>query len=175
MVFWLPNYASLQLGAPANVAGSIVGKFWLGMFLGQVFVAWWVLRIGLRRLVVIAAVTTALGSIPLWGITAPTLLPIFALLWGVGNLSMMKSLLSFATTLVCAPDGRLVSGLLLGATLGTAISPAVSSLIVEWSQIRVVLICSTACHVAMLLLVVSSRRLQQTSTTTADGGDALAT
>ena len=174
MVFWLPNYASLQLGAASDVAGSIVGKFWLGMFLGQVFVAWWVLRVGLRRLVAIAAVTTALGSIPLWGITDPTLLPVLALLWGVGNLSMMKSLLSFATTLVAVPDARLVSGLLLGATLGTAVSPAVSSLLVEWTQIRVVLIVSTACHVVMLLLVLLSRRLQKSVAVAANNGDALA-
>jgi TsgA-like MFS transporter len=175
MVFWLPNYASLQLGASADVAGSIIGKFWLGMFLGQVFVAWWVLRIGLRRLVAVAAVTTALGSIPLWGILDPTLLPTLALLWGIGNLSMLKSLLSFATTMVPVPDARLVSGLLLGATLGTAISPAVSSLIAERTQIRVVLICSTACHVAMLLLVLFSRRLQQRVAVAADDGDALVT
>ena len=175
MLFWLPNYASLQLGASADVASSIVGKFWLGMFLGQVFVAWWVLRIGLRRLVAVAAVTTALGSIPLWSIPGPTLLPAIALLWGIGNLSMMKSLLSFATTMVPVPDARLVSGLLLGATLGTAISPAVSSLIVEGTQIRVVLICSTACHGVMLLLVFLSRRLQQRAAVAADDGEALVT
>ena len=175
MVFWLPNYASLQLGASADVAGSIVGKFWLGMFLGQAFVAWWVLRIGLRRLVVIAAGATALGSIPLWSTFDPALLPVIALLWGIGNLSMMKSLLSFATTLVPVPDARLVSGLLLGATLGTALSPAVSSLLVEWTQIRVVLICSTACHVAMLLLVLLARRLQKRIAVAADDGDALVT
>ena len=175
MLFWLPNYASLQLGASADVASSIVGKFWLGMFLGQVFVAWWVLRIGLRRLVAVAAVTTALGSIPLWSVPDPTLLPAIALLWGIGNLSMMKSLLSFATTMVPVPDARLVSGLLLGATLGTAISPAVSSLIVEGTQIRVVLICSTACHGVMLLLVFLSRRLQQRAAVAADDGEALVT
>jgi MFS transporter, TsgA protein len=175
MLFWLPNYASLQLGASPALAGSIVGKFWLGMFLGQVFVAWWVLRIGLRRLVAIAAVTTALGSIPLWSIVDPSVLPYLALLWGIGNLSMLKSLLSFATTMVRVPDARLVSGLLLGATLGTAISPAVSSLIVEWGPVRVVLICSTACHVAMLLLVLLARRLQRTAAVPAADGDALVT
>lgn len=175
MLFWLPNYASMQLSASPDVAGSIVGKFWLGMFLGQVFVAWWVLRIGLRRLVAIAAVTTALGSIPLWGVLDPTLLPVIALLWGIGNLSMMKALLSFATTFVSVPDARLVSGLLLGATLGTAISPAVSSLLVDWTDIRVVLICSTAAHMAMLMLVFLSRRLQQRAALGANDGDAVVT
>ncbi len=175
MLFWLPTYASRQLGASPALASSIVGQFWLGMFLGQAFVAWWVLRIGLRRLVAIAAVTTALSSIPLWCILDPRFLPYLALIWGIGNLSMMKSLLSFATTLVPLPDARLVSGLLLGATLGTAISPVVSSLIVGWAPVRVVLICSTACHLAMLLLVRSSRRLQRTAAVQAAGEDALVT
>jgi TsgA-like MFS transporter len=175
MVFWLPNYASLQLGASPDVGGSIVGKFWLGMFLGQMFVAWWVLRVGLRRLVAIAAITTAFGSIPLWGVFDPSFLPTLALLWGIGNLSMMKSLLSFGTTFVSVPDARLVSGLLLGATLGTALSPAVSSLLVEWTDIRVVLICSTACHVVMLLLVFLSRRMRQGTAVAANDGDALVT
>ena len=175
MLFWLPNYARVHLGAAPALAGSIVGKFWLGMFLGQVFVAWWVLRIGLRRLVAIAAVMTALGSIPLWSVLDPSVLPYLALLWGVGNLSMLKSLLSFATTMVPVPDARLVSGLLLGATLGTAISPAVSSLVVEWAPARVVLICSTACHVTMLLLVLLARRLQRAPALPAADGDALVT
>lgn len=175
LLFWLPNYVSLQLGAAPDLAGSIVGKYWLGMFLGQVFVAWWVLRIGLRRLVVIAAVATAFGSIPLWTIPEPNLLPYLALVWGVGNLSMLKTLLSFATTMVPVPDARLVSGLLLGATLGTAISPTVSSLIVEWAPMRVVLVCSTACHVTMFLLVLVARRLHAAAASGAGDGDALVT
>jgi MFS transporter, TsgA protein len=175
MLFWLPNYAHLQLGASAALAGSIVGKFWLGMFLAQVFVAWWVLRIGLRRLVAIAAVTTALGSIPLWSSHDPGVLPYLALIWGIGNLSMLKSLLSFATTMVRVPDARLVSGLLLGATLGTAISPAVSSLVVEWAPMKVVLICATACDVAMLMLVLLARRLQRTAAVPVADGDVLVT
>ena len=133
------------------------------------------INIGLRRLVAIAAVTTALGSIPLWSILDPSVLPYLALIWGIGNLSMLKSLLSFATTMVRVPDARLVSGLLLGATLGTAISPAVSSLIVEWGPVRVVLICSTACHVGMLLLVLLARRLQRTTAVPTAEGDVLVT
>jgi TsgA-like MFS transporter len=175
MLFWLPNYASLHLGASSALAGSIVGKFWLGMFLGQVFVAWWVQRIGLRRLVAIAAVTTAFGSIPLWTVLDPRLLPYFACVWGICNLSMMKSLLSFATTMVPMPDARLVSGLLLGSTLGTAMSPAVSSQIVEWAPLKAVLICSTTCHVTMFLLVLLSRRLQQPGKLSVYDGDASVT
>ncbi len=129
------------------------------MFLAQLFVAWWVLKIGVKRLAPIAAIMTACSSIPLWLVRDPNLLPYCALAWGIANLSLLKALLSFATTMVKVPDARLVSGLLLGATLGTAISPAVSSLIVTWADARVVLIFGTSCHVAMMLLVLLARRL----------------
>jgi TsgA-like MFS transporter len=159
IVFWLPNYAATMLGATREQAGALVGQFWLGMFLAQLFVAWWVLKIGVGRLAPIAAVMTACSSIPLWLVHDPALLPYCALAWGVANLSLLKALLSFATTMVKVPDARLVSGLLLGATLGTAISPAVSSLIVAGSDVHAVLIFGTCCHVAMMLLVLLARRL----------------
>jgi TsgA-like MFS transporter len=158
MLFWLPNYASTQLGATAEQAGAVVARFWQGMFAAQLFVAWWVLRLGLRRLVMIAAIMTAVGSIPLWSMRDAGLLPWLALAWGVANLSMLKATLSFATTLVEVPDARLVSALLLGATLGTALSPAVSSLVVAQAGVRTVLVASTACHLAMMALVLLARR-----------------
>lgn len=159
MLFWLPNHVATRLGVPAVVAGSLVGQFWLGMFLAQVFVAWWVFRVGLRRLVVLAATTTLLASIPLWIATDARWLQGLALLWGLANLSMLKVLLSFATTLVPVPGPRLVSVLLLGATLGTASSPALTSLVVELSDSHTVLVFSTGCYVALLLLVLLARRL----------------
>ena len=160
MLFWLPNYVSEKLGASATVAGSLVGQFWLGMFLAQLFVAWWVFRIGLQRLVVIAAVATVLGSIPLWTIANPSLLKVLALVWGLANLSMLKVMLTFATTMVRVPSPRLVSALLLGATLGTALSPLLTSTVVDWFGNRVVLMFSTLCYVALLLLVLLARYRQ---------------
>lgn len=158
MLFWLPNHVATQLGASPVVAGSLVGQFWLGMFLAQLFVAWWVFRVGLRRLVVLAAVTTLLGSIPLWIVTDAGWLQWLALLWGLANLSMLKVLLSFATTLVRVPGPRLVSVLLLGATLGTATSPALTSLVVEQGSSHAALVFSSACYVVLLMLVLLARR-----------------
>lgn len=167
MLFWLPQYASGTLGVDAGEAGSLVGRFWLGMFVAQLFVAWWVFRIGLRRLVLIAATTTMLGSFPLWLVTDPRWLPYCAFLWGVGNLSMLKALLSFATTRMKVPAPRLVSALLLGATVGTALSPAITSAIVERSSPRAVMMFTSGCYVVFLLLVIvaaserSAKRLQE--------------
>lgn len=44
----------------------MVGQFWSGMLVAQVFVAWWVLRIGVRRL----ALGTSVGPPVTSGIAA---------------------------------------------------------------------------------------------------------
>lgn len=159
MLFWLPNFAETRLGATPDQAGSLVGQFWLGMFIAQVFVAWWVFRIGVRRLILIAATTTVLFSIPLWSYGNVEVLPVLALLWGFFNLSMLKAILSFATQLVSLPSARLVSLLLLGATTGTAISPFVTSQIVEATDSRTILMFGSLCYLALLVLIIVAGRL----------------
>ena len=66
MLWWLPNYAETKLGATPEQAGNLVGLFWQGMFAAAIFASWWVLKVGVRRLVIIASVGTTLFSIPLW-------------------------------------------------------------------------------------------------------------
>lgn len=159
MLWWLPNYAETQLGATREQAGNLVGLFWFGMFTAQIFVAWWVIKVGVRQLVVIAGITTSIFSIPLWTYGDMSGLPVFAFLWGVANLSLLKIVLSFATQMLQLPTPRLVSSLLLGATLGTAVSPWVTSQIVVATDNRVILQFSTACYVALAILLVMATRL----------------
>tara|TARA_B100000131_G_scaffold319111_1_gene364329 strand:+ start:63 stop:1211 length:1149 start_codon:yes stop_codon:yes gene_type:complete len=158
MLFWLPNYAITQLGATEIKAGGLVGQFWLGMFLAQVFVAWWVMKVGVRLLVKIATVTTCLFSVPLWLFTAIDGLLILALLWGFANLSLLKATISLATEMVVIPSARLVSLLLLGATIGTAVSPFVTSQIVDWTSNHTILIFGSACYGVLTLLIFIALR-----------------
>ena len=68
-------------------------------------------------------------------------------------------MLSFATQLVRVPTPRLVSSLLLGATLGTAVSPWVTSRIVEATSNYTILQFSTACYALLaVLLLIALRR-----------------
>ena len=158
MLFWLPNYAVTQLGAAPAEAGALVGQFWLGMFLAQMFVAWWVLKIGVRRLVLIASITTFLGSLTLWNFTDLKVLNMLALVWGFANLSMLKAILSLATEIVDVPSPRLVSLLLLGATVGTAISPIATSWIVEWTDNYTILVFGSVCYGSLLILMLFAGR-----------------
>ena len=159
MLFWLPNYAITQLDAPEVQAGALVGQFWLGMFLSQIFVAWWVMKIGVRRLVQIAALTTLLFSIPLWLHRDIDGLTILALIWGFANLSLLKATLSLATELVSVPTARLVSLLLLGATVGTAVSPVVTSQVVDWTSNHTVLMFGSGCYLVLAVLLSSALRM----------------
>lgn len=154
MLFWLPSYASTYLSASTPVAGSLVGQFWVGMFFAQLFVAWWVLKIGVRKLVLLGAVTTFFGSLALWNYPEVEGLVIITLLWGFLNLGMLKALISFATEQVRLPSARLVSLLLLGATVGTALSPAVTSQIVDWTDSQTVLIFGSGCYGTLMLLML---------------------
>ena len=159
VLLWLPTYAETELGTTREQAGQLASQFWVGMFAAQIFVAWWVLKIGVRRLVLIAAVGTSLFSIPLWVYADVDILIILTTLWGFANLSLLKVVLSFATQMLRKPTARLVSSLLLGATIGTAISPWLTSQIVAATSTRFALQFGTGCYVVLTILIVTASRL----------------
>ncbi len=159
MLWWLPNYAEKTLGATVDQAGRLVTLFWIGLFVAQIFVAWWVVKIGVRKLVLIAATMTCLFSIPLWIYGDLSALPVLAFIWGFANFSLLKVVLSYATEMVQRPTAHLVSTLLLGATLGTAVSPWVTSQIVVATDNYFILQFSSACYAALaVLLLIAVRR-----------------
>ena len=157
-LLWLPNYAETQLGAAQDRAGQVVSQFWTGMFAAQIFVAWWVLKIGVRRLVSIAAISTLVFSVPLWNYTGIEGLIVLSVVWGFANFSLLKITLSFATQLVPVPSARLVSSLLLGATIGTAVSPRVTSWIVEATSNYFILVFGSLAYALMMTLLLLAVR-----------------
>lgn len=158
-LLWLPTYVQTELGVPGDQGGQLVGQFWTGMFLAQLFVAWWVLKVGVARLVMIAGVTTTLFSIPLWIIKDINVLLVVAALWGFANLGLLKVALSFATQMVRRPTARLVSTLILGATLGTACGPWVTSKIVAATSTHFILQFGTACYISLTVLLLAASYL----------------
>lgn len=162
-LLWLPTYAETVLGAPRDQAGHLASQFWTGMFAAQIFVAWWVLKVGVPRLVMIAGVTTCLFSIPLWISKDIDVLIILSAFWGFANLGLLKVVLSFATQMLRQPTARLVSTLLLGATLGTASSPWVSSQIVTATNTHFILQFGTGCYVALTILLLTASHMYRTT------------
>jgi TsgA-like MFS transporter len=159
LLWWLPTHLESTLGMPRDSAGSVVSRFWSGMLVGQLFVAWWVLRIGARRLVLLSVSATCLMSLPLWIVAQPELLPGLALLWGIANLGLLKVVIAFASLAVAVPSPRLIAALLFGATSGTAVSPAVTSALVEAFGTLRVLQFGSLCYLTLAVLVLLAHRL----------------
>lgn len=153
LLWWLPTHLETALDVPREQAGVVVSRFWTGMLMAQILAAWWVFRIGARRLVLLSVCGAFLGSVPLWLVTEISLLPWFSLLWGLGNLGLLKVVLTFATLTVERPSPRLVSALLFGATLGTAISPVTTSEIAGLLDARAVLQFGSICYAVLAVLV----------------------
>lgn len=154
LLWWLPSYLEVSLGAPREEAGQVVARFWTGMLIAQLFVAWWVLRIGARRLVLLSVTGGFLGSLPLWQVDSVTLLPWLSMVWGVANLGLLKVVIAFATLCVKTPTPRLVAALLFGATSGTAVSPVVTGAIAgSFSTLRVLQF-GSVCYAILCALVL---------------------
>lgn len=161
MLWWLPNYAETQLGAPRDQAGQLVSQFWTGMFVAQIFVAWWVLKVGVRRLVLVAGIGSSVSSVPLWTYGDIDGLIILATIWGFANMGLLKIVLSFATQMLRIPTARLISTLLLGGSIGTAVSPWVTSQIVAATDSHFVLQFSTGCYVLLTILLIVATRINK--------------
>ena len=109
---------------------------------------------GVQRLVIIGSLTTMLCSVPLWPYGDVDGLIIFAFIWGVANLGLQKTIISFAAFMARIPTPRLISGLLLGAMLSTAVSPWVTSQIVERSSSYFVLRFGPGCYMALVIVLL---------------------
>jgi len=159
ILLWIPNYAETALGVSRDLSGQIVSQYWMGMFAAQLFVSWWVFKVGVRRIVVLAASACTIFTVPLWMLTDIDALLVMATIWGFSNLALLKVVLSFATQMVVVPTPRLVAGLLLGATTGTAVSPWMTSQVVVITDNYSVLLFGTACFAIMTGLLVAVTRL----------------
>ena len=149
--------------------------FLVGYVCCTLFVAQWVLKMGVQRLVIIGSLTTMLCSVPLWPYGDVDGLIIFAFIWGVANLGLLKIIISLATFIAMVPAPRLISGLLLGATLGTAVSHWVTIQIVERSISYFFLQFGPGCYLALVIVLLLASRgyvISQTSCTSPKGAAA---
>ncbi len=165
MLWWLPNYAETALNADPAKAGDIVSKFWSGMLVTQLFVAWWVYKIGVQRLVIIGALATALMSVPLSTVKDIDYLIALAFIWGVANLGLLKIIISFGSLMIEDPPPKLISAFLFGATSGTAISPFITSNIVEYFNAYTVLQFGSGCYLLLVVLIFAAKKIQPSKAT----------
>ena len=163
LLIWLPVYGVNNLGISQSESGSIVSQYWAGMFAAQIFIAWVLSFVGVRKIIVGAVVSTFALALPFLAIKEGVWFPSMALLWGFANMGLFKCLLSFATEQMNPVSSRLISVLLLAATLGTASSPWISSWVVEWQSSKGALYFACSCLFIVLLLAISAMGLETRS------------
>ena len=109
---------------------------------------------GVQRLVIIGSLTTVLCTVPPWLNGDVDGLVILAFIWVIANLGLLKIIIFFATFMARVPTPQLISGLLLGATLGTAAGPWVTSQIVERSSSYLILRFGSGCYMALVIVLL---------------------
>jgi TsgA-like MFS transporter len=131
MLLWLPSL--LQAGSSdVALGGEVVGRYWFGMFLGQLAAMMLVLVLGRGWVLRFGAVGASVGALAVLLAVSGDQWMIWASLgWGLCNLGVLKMLISLATDCLDNLPDQLVPGLLLMATLGTASSPILTSWLVE--------------------------------------------
>lgn len=158
ILLWLPSLIQLTTN-DANLGAEVVGRYWFGMFLGQIFAIVLVLAIGRRRVLAIGAVGACSGALVVANVPIDRSVILWASLgWGFFNLGILKMLVSLATD--CAKDlpDQLVPTLLLLATLGTACSPIVTSWLVEGFSQMTALMFGVGAMIFMLGLTIVAYR-----------------
>ena len=157
ILIWIPGYAETLPGVSSEQAGQLVSNYWKGMFIGQLVVVALLTKFRTATLTIFAAVLMLFSVMPLWLISELNILSIMTFVWGLVTLGLLKLILSWATEMVDIPGPHLIAALLMAATTGTAVSPDLSSRLVELSGIQAPIQAGSLAFLIVLILVVSSK------------------
>jgi MFS transporter, TsgA protein len=157
ILIWIPSYAETIPGVSPEQAGQLVSNYWTGMFVGQLVVVALLTKFKTVTLTIFASVLMLFSVLPLWLIGEIGILTTLTFVWGLVTLGLLKLILSWATEMVNVPGPHLISALLMAATMGTAVSPALSSQLVEISNTQAPIQAGSIAFLIVLVLVVSAR------------------
>jgi len=160
ILLWLPSM--LQAGSSdVAIGGEAVGRYWFGMFLGQLAAMTLVLVLGRGWVLRFGAVGASVGALAVLLAVSDDQWMIWASLgWGLCNLGVLKMLISLATDCVDNLPDQLIPGLLLMATLGTASSPILTSWLVEGFDPVAAVIFGVTAMFGMLALTLFADRIR---------------
>lgn len=160
---WVPNYAAEAMQASAEQGGTLVSRFFLGLFVGQLAMFLLVFKIDIRWLICATACLAALSSCGLWLAGDYTGLLLWMFILGLLSGGLFKVLIAFGTLIVSNPSPRLVSFFIFSSAFGTSLGPAVSALVVDLWGTRAILIALTAGYATMAMLVLIAVTLKSRS------------
>lgn len=153
---WAPAYASVTFDLAADESGALVGRFFLGLFLGQIAMFFVALRINVRLLLGVIGAGATLVSVGLWASETAAQFGIMLLGLGLVTGGLLKPMIAFGTQVVPSPSSRLVGFYMFCSALGSSVSPVLSAYIVETSSVATVMILITVGFSITYLLLIAS-------------------
>lgn len=151
---WVPHYLSSSFNSSPEQVGGILGRFFLGMFLGQIMTFFLAFLGRLRLLMTVLLVLATLTSSLIWLSHDINQIGWALFLLGFFTGGCLKVLISFGTMLTANPTARMVSFLVLCTAIGSSVAPALSSYIVSQTSEFVAVVMITGGYVLTLILLM---------------------
>ena len=158
---WIPNFSQARFGLDADMAGALVSRLFLGMFIGQLVMFCLALKLAPGRIIFTAAVLATLLSCSLWNLDSAARLTVCMLALGLVTGGLLKLIIAFGTLLMPAPTPRMISFLIFNSALGTALAPAVSAVIVAQYDMAAALQFTSICYCLMVALLCGAYLLRR--------------
>lgn len=151
---WVPHYLSSNFNSSPEQVGGILGRFFLGLFLGQLMTFFLAFLGRLRVLMTVLLVLATLTSSLIWLSNDINQIGWALLLLGFFTGGCLKVLISFGTMSTVNPTARMVSFLVLCTAIGSSVAPALSSYIVSQTSEFVAVVMITGGYVLTLILLM---------------------
>jgi TsgA-like MFS transporter len=160
-LIWAPNDLETAFGLPALRAAPVVGAFWGPSIFGLVTAALLVTRIPPRR-VMIGAATLAVASLVACAL-APGAQAFFTATFAFGFTStcLFKLMISIGSEQIVDAPPQLVTFLLLSASIGGTIAPAISAWFVGLHGPHAGIVMALICYAGTLLAALAALAVER--------------
>lgn len=150
---WMPVIASLKFAAAPEDAGSLVSRFFLGLFVGQLLTFAITFKVELRIVIAGLFMASIVTTVALLRVDSLYVAGVAMFALGLSSGGILKTVLSFGTQLVALPSTRMVSFLVLATAVGSSLGPAAGALVVRLWGIDTVMVTVSAGYAMASVLV----------------------
>jgi TsgA-like MFS transporter len=151
---WAPQWLTSAFGLSGLDASALIGDYWRASLFGLIFAALVVSRIA-PRWVVLGAGVCAVASLTACVVARDAhAFFLAATLFGFTSTSLFKLMISLGSEQLASAPAQLVTFMLLAASVGGTIAPALSALFVAGSSAHAGIVMATICYSGTLLAAI---------------------
>ena len=152
---WAPQWLSSAFGLSALDASAVIGTYWRASLFGLIFAALVVSRISPRWVVLVAG-ACAVASLTACIVARDASTFFLATgMFGFSSTSLFKLQISLGSEQLPSAPPQLVTFMLLSASVGGTIAPALSALFVAQSNAHAGIVMATICYGGTLVAAVA--------------------